>query len=104
MIFRPDDPVIYGNHSCDPNLWMEHAVTVSACRDIAASEELTVDYGLHSDDPTWEMICHCTARLCRKLITGTDWRLSELQERYNHHFSPYLRAKFERLGTGPSTP
>src|SRR5579859_3837756 len=36
MVFSSDDPVIRGNHSCDPNLWMDGSVAESARRDIAA--------------------------------------------------------------------
>lgn len=97
LVFRSDDPVIRGNHSCDPNLWMENAVTESARRDVRAGEELTVDYALHSDDPSWHMECRCGSVLCRGLITGSDWKRRDLQKRYAGHFSPHLTARFARL-------
>jgi SET domain-containing protein len=46
-----DWPGIHGNHSCDPNLWMDDAVTVVARRQIAPGEELTVDYALCTGAP-----------------------------------------------------
>jgi SET domain-containing protein len=104
MVFAANDPVIHGNHSCDPNLWMEGAVSESARRDIAAGEELTVDYALHSDDPSWTMECHCDASLCRGVITGVDWKDPELQARYLDHFAPHLAARFALLGERPLTP
>jgi len=94
MVFSSEDPVIRGNHSCDPNLWMEDSVTESARRDISAGEELTVDYGLHSDDPTWRMECACSSPQCRGIITGSDWKRHELQQRYAGHFSPHLTVRF----------
>jgi SET domain-containing protein len=97
IVFRPDDPVIRGNHSCDPNLWMEDAVSESARHDIAPGEELTVDYALHSDDPSWQMACACGSALCRRVITGGDWRRPDLQKRYAGHFSPHLTARFASL-------
>jgi SET domain-containing protein len=44
--------VRYGNHSCDPNLWHADVVTITARRDIAAGEELTIDYATH---PGWQI-------------------------------------------------
>jgi len=41
IVLRDDDPVTFGNHSCDPNLWMRDAVSEEARRDIAPGEELT---------------------------------------------------------------
>jgi uncharacterized protein len=63
-----------GNHSCDSNLWMLDARTVGARRDIAAGEELTLDYALISVAPEWRMECHCGSPLCRGIVTGSDWR------------------------------
>lgn len=97
MVFSSNDPLIRGNHSCDPNLWMDDTVTESARRDIAAGEELTVDYALHSDDPSWQMKCVCGSALCRSIITGSDWKRPALQELYAGHFSPHLTARFANL-------
>jgi uncharacterized protein len=97
IVFSGVDPVTRGNHSCDPNLWMDGAVTESARQDIAAGEELTVDYALHSDDPNWRMKCVCGCTLCRGIITGSDWKRQDLQERYAGHFSPHLSARFASL-------
>jgi hypothetical protein len=40
----------------------------------------------------------CGSPLCRRLITGADWRLPTLQERYCGHFSPFIN---RRLGVCP---
>jgi uncharacterized protein len=85
------------NHSCDPNLWMSEAVTVSARRDIAAGEELTIDYALFTVSPSWSMACRCGSHLCRGTITGNDWRLPDLQQRYAGHFSPFINERIQRL-------
>lgn len=90
----PDD---YMNHSCDPNLWMKDEVTLVARRGIKAGEELTADYAFWSADPKWEMNCSCGSFLCRKKITGNDWKLKELQERYKGHFSPFINQRIEKL-------
>jgi hypothetical protein len=87
------------NHSCDPNSWMQDAFTLIARRDIKKGEELTADYAIWEADENyvskWE--CHCNSPLCRKRVTGKDWRLKELQERYNGHFSPLLTKRINKL-------
>lgn len=66
-----DDLSQYGNHSCDPNLWMADAVTVIARHPIESDEELTIDYALMTVVP-WQMACRCGAITCRGTITGDD--------------------------------
>lgn len=92
---RGDDIGYYINHSCDPNLWMQDAYTLEARRDIEADEELTADYAMWEADENyiskWE--CSCGSDTCRKKITGKDWRLEELQERYKDHFSPLINKR-----------
>lgn len=92
-----DDPLQYGNHSCDPNLWMRDALTVVARRDIATGEELTIDYALLTAYEGWSMVCRCGAANCRRVITGRDWRDPVLQERYAGHWSPFLQRRIDAL-------
>ena len=97
IVWSADDPDAGGpggaNHSCDSNLWMLAERTVGARRDIAAVEELTLDYALIMVAPGWRMECHCGSRLCRGMVTGNDWQLPVLQERYAGHFSPFINAR-----------
>ena len=90
------------NHSCDSNLWMGDEVTITARRDIAAGEELTLDYALTTVDSTWRLDqpCRCGAAACRRVVTGDDWRLPEVQARYADHFTPFI---IERI-RGQSAP
>lgn len=83
------------NHSCDSNLWMGDEVTLIARRDIAPGEEITVDYALFTTQPDWklEIACNCGSPLCRHEITGKDWQLTDLQQRYKGHFSPFINAR-----------
>jgi uncharacterized protein len=103
-IAGPPDCALTGsdlmNHSCDPNTWMDDEVTISTRRDIAPGEEVTADYALWVAYPGYETIadCHCGSSLCRHRITGDDWKLPELQERYRGHFPPYLQRRFENPG------
>lgn len=86
------------NHSCDPTLWMADEVTLVARRDIAAGEELTVDYALFTAQPDWQLDrpCRCGEPLCRRRITGRDWERPDLRARYYPHFSPFINRRIER--------
>jgi hypothetical protein len=88
-----DWPGIHGNHSCDPNLWMGGEVTVEARRDLPAGGELTIDYALFTVAAWWSMACGCGSPLCRRMVTGDDWRRPELAARYRGHFAPVVAAR-----------
>ena len=81
----------YLNHSCDSNLWMLNALTLVTRDVVEEDEELTIDYALWETDPHWVLSpCACGSPRCRGKVTGQDWRLPELQERYGGHFSPVI--------------
>lgn len=83
------------NHSCEPNLYMQGAYALVAMRDIEIGEELTADYALWEADENYisKWDCHCGSTKCRKKVTGRDWQLPELQERYKDHFSPLINKR-----------
>jgi SET domain-containing protein len=55
------------NHSCNSNLWMEDAITLSARKDILPGEEATADYALWLYDVDWVLDpCRCGSPLCRE--------------------------------------
>jgi SET domain-containing protein len=83
------------NHSCDPNAWIEGHSALRARRRIAAGEEITFDYAMTDGCDYDEFECLCGSTLCRGKVTGTDWQLPELQERYGEHFSPYLLRRMQ---------
>lgn len=87
------------NHSCDSNMWMADEVTLIARRDIAAGEEITVDYGLFTTQTDWvlDSACHCGSQYCRHRITGDDWKRKDVQERYFNHFSPFINRRIANL-------
>lgn len=90
-------PEDYGmNHSCEPNVWMDGALTLTAMRLIAKDEELTADYAMWLYEQTWTLEkCNCGSALCRGRITSEDWKQPELQERYEGHFTPYLNKRIQ---------
>lgn len=84
------------NHSCDPNTWLE-GLDLVARRDIAAGEELTVDYATFCGPSMTPFECSCGAVECRTEIRGTDYQLPEIAIRYGDHISDFIR-QASRLG------
>jgi hypothetical protein len=93
VLLDDDEVIARGNHSCDSNLWMRDEVTLEARRDIAAGEEVTVDYALQTSLADWEMACNCGSSRCRRIVHGDDWMRPELQDSYRGHFSPFLNRR-----------
>ena len=87
--------MIFSNHSCDPNLGVAGQIVFVALRDIAAGEELTHDWAM-TDDDDGRIDCRCGAARCRGVVTGKDWRIPELQQRYAGFFSSYLAERIRR--------
>ena len=90
-----EDMSVFINHSCDPNVGFRGQVVYVAMRDISAGEELCHDYSMERAD-NYLLDCHCGSALCRGKVTGQDWKLPELQQRYGDYFSIYIRNKFQR--------
>lgn len=87
----------YGNHSCDPNVWWVDEYALAARRYIPAGEELTNDYATSTGLESFTMWCSCGSPLCRRVITGNDWRIPWLQLRYGEHWAPLLSARIRAL-------
>jgi hypothetical protein len=97
VLIRFDDPIapllaashpdVLPNHSCDPDAWWTDDVTLTALRDIAAGEEITFDYATATADPDFLLRCNCATMRCRGLVTGDDWRIPQLHDRYNGHWT-----------------
>lgn len=81
------------NHSCEANVGMGGNVLLVAMRDIAAGEELTIDYALFLADPGFAMQCRCGTAACRGVVRGTDWMRADVLERYRGWFSWWLQQK-----------
>ena len=95
---RGDDDTYFMNHSCDPNVWMKDAITLVARRDILRGEELTADYALwEGGNYISQWNCVCGSSLCRKRITGQDWKIPLLQKRYKAHFSPLINKRINKI-------
>ena len=57
------------NHSCNPNT-VYAGLNLIANRDIAAGEELTLDYAQLLDERAESFTCRCGAPNCRKIVSG----------------------------------
>jgi len=105
--YHPDMPIVaeeimdyYVNHSCDGNGWYEGDDLLVALRDILPGEEITYDYALTENRTDWVLAsgnrCLCGTGLCRKRVTGNDWKLKSLQEKYGKHFMSHILQSIER--------
>jgi SET domain-containing protein len=83
----------YINHACEPNCGMIGTALVVTMREVAAGEELCFDYAMSDTNDYDEFLCACETPACRRLVTGGDWKLPELQERYRGFFSSYIERK-----------
>jgi hypothetical protein len=97
--YERDGSMIFSNHSCDPNIGVQGQIVFVALRDIDVGEELTHDWAT-TDDDDYELECNCGAALCRKIITGKDWRKPELQKKYDGYMSYYLEQKIRAMSPG----
>ena len=78
------------NHSCEPNTGFEGSNIYVAIHDIAAGEEICVDYAfMETEFKAFD--CRCGSPGCRKTITKDDWKIREIQEKYGNYFSFYLK-------------
>lgn len=100
LVALNEGPSDYVNHSCEPNGGLLGQIELVALRDIAVGDEITFDYAMSDGSDYDEFECECGAPNCRKRVTGGDWRIPELWEKYAGHFSPYLERRIEQLKAG----
>lgn len=93
-----ENVMTFVNHSCEPNLGIMGNCIFVAMRDVEADEELCLDYAMFdNNDDSFE--CNCKTKSCRKIITGKDWQIEDLQEKYGKYFSSsYLLEKINLPG------
>lgn len=99
-----ESPADWFNHGCDPNAGLQGQLSLVALRAIEPGEEVVYDYAMTDGSAYDEFECACGSQRCRGRVSGDDWRLPELWQRYGNHFSPYLLHRIEGLrrnGTRP---
>ncbi len=97
LLTEQEGPADWVNHCCEPNAGMRGTLTLVAMRDIQAGEEICFDYAMTDGSDYDEFDCGCGAVFCRGRVTGNDWQLPELWERYAGYFSPYLSRRIDSL-------
>ena len=93
----PDEGPDFINHSCEPSAGLDGQVAIVALHRIQSGDEVTIDYAMCDGSPYDEFDCACGSRFCRGRVTGEDWRIPMLWERYAGHFSPYLERRIRAL-------
>jgi SET domain-containing protein len=88
------------NHSCNPNAGINGQIFLVAMKNITAGEEITFDYAMtlysSKNVPKYKMKCDCKAKNCRGVITSDDWKITELQKKYDGYFQYYLQEKINK--------
>ena len=98
LVGKPDR---YLNHSCDPNAFVRYrgsAIELVARREIAPSEEITVDYLINNPGgDSWE--CQCGSARCRGKTAASFFDLpTDIQREYYPLLAPwFLRQHAGRL-------
>ena len=88
-------PGCYLNHSCDPSA-MRSGVKVFAWNDIAAGDEITIDYRLNAfDGSSWP--CECGASNCTGTVVGSFFALpAAMQAAYLRYAPAFIRREYRR--------
>lgn len=97
LVLPASTPIHFGNHCCDPTLWLVEPLEIATRRDVSNGEEATLDYATISGADGFRMACRCGSRECRGDVTSGDWRRAELQERYLGHWSPALQDRIDSV-------
>ena len=85
------------NHSCEPNAGFRGQIFLVAIKDIEMSEQITFDYAMALFGDEYKMKCLCGTRKCRGYVTAEDWKLPELQNKYEGYFQYFLQEKINKL-------
>jgi SET domain-containing protein len=92
-------PGCYLNHSCDPNA-MRSGVRVFAWRDIAAGEEVTIDYRLNAfGDDAWA--CGCGSANCTGTVVGSFFAMTPERQLLLLRYAPrFIAQEYRRRQSG----
>ena len=79
------------NHCCEPNCGLDGNIVFIAIKDIQKDEELTYDYCMTETNTEYRMNLFCNRSTCRKVFSGDDWKIPEIQKKYKNYFSSYIK-------------
>lgn len=75
-------PVLYANHSCEPNCGFNEHYQFITVKDISKGEELVWDYSTSMFEHNWTMKCQCGKEQCRSIVRDFDLLPPEIQSKY----------------------
>jgi hypothetical protein len=85
------------NHSCEPNV-LDHGLDFGvATSNIAADEEITIDYRTYVDDHAWSIDCACGADSCLREVSPEQGLSEHVVAGWRQQMEPALR----RVGSVP---
>jgi hypothetical protein len=76
--------------------------TLATMVDVPAGQELVSDYAMSTADPDYVLRCHCPSYRCRQMVEGSDWRIPQLQARYQGWWVPYVQSLVDAVSASPS--
>lgn len=80
------------NHSCVSNVGVKGQIASVAMRDIESGAELNIKNAKIDGDPDERVEFSRDSESCRGIVTGSEWKRPELQERFAGHFSSCIEA------------
>ena len=87
-----NDTLIGYNHSCSPNAYISGQIELRAMKNIAAGEEITVEYATAFTSDTQSFICECGSSSCRKFIKPSiDYKNPKIRKKYKSFFADYIQ-------------
>ena len=94
---QPNNPLVYLNHSCSPNVGIRGNVTFTAIKPIKKDEEITLDYSITEQDRFWRLdaMCYCGSDNCRKVIRSIQHLPVTLYKKYLPYVSKKMQKAFE---------
>jgi len=88
-----EPPLMYTNHSCNPNASLKGTVTLIAIKNILKNQEILMDYSITEADPLWYMKCTCGLKDCRKKIKSVQYLPKDIFKKY----LPYVTKYFQKI-------
>lgn len=101
---REPEGADFVNHSCAPNAGINGQIVLVAMRPIAAGEEVCIDYAMCDTLPYDEFTCGCGVPECRVVVSGNDWMLPTLQEKYRGFFANHVQRLIDALPARVAVP
>lgn len=93
----PEQPFIFLNHSCEPNVAVVGKRLLVALEDIKKGTEISMDYSLTDADPHWQLECQCGAKQCRRIIGPIQLLPEPVYKRYMPNIPIYFQRQYTRI-------